>query len=80
MKSNNQPPNDYKVLVARFRLAGTGIMGIRRYIFLIEKIGDPRKHMLIDMKQATPSSLKPFNDVHQPQWESEAHRMVHVQR
>ncbi len=80
MESNNQPPNDYKVLDARFRLAGTGSLGIRRYIFLIEKIGDRHKHMLIDMKQSTPSSLAPFIKVPQPPWESEAQRMVTVQK
>ena len=80
MKSNNQPPNDYKVLDARFRLAGTGSMGISRYLFLIEKIGDPGKHMLIDMKQAKRSSLKPFVNVPQPNWESESHRMVTIQK
>ncbi len=80
MKSNNQPPNDYKVLDARFRIAGTGSMGINRYLFLIEKIGDPEKHMLIDMKQARASSLKSFVMVPQPDWESGAHRMVTVQK
>ncbi|HEY5465222.1 MAG TPA: DUF2252 family protein [Hanamia sp.] len=79
MESNNQPPNDYKVLDARFRIAGTGSIGIHRYVFLIEKNGDPNKHMLIDMKQATASSLTPFAGP-QPVWESEAQRMVSVQR
>ncbi|MDQ2720797.1 MAG: DUF2252 domain-containing protein [Bacteroidota bacterium] len=80
MKSNNQPPNDYKVLDARFRLAGTGSMGIQRYVFLIQKIQNPEKYMLIDMKQATPSSLNSYVNVPQPEWESEAHRMVHIQK
>jgi uncharacterized protein (DUF2252 family) len=80
MKSNNQPPNDYKVLDARFRLAGTGSMGIKRYVFLIQKKSDPGKYMLIDMKQATPSSLQPYIRMPQPEWESEAHRMVYIQR
>ncbi len=80
MDSNNQPPNDYKVLDARFRIAGTGSIGIRRYIFLIEKVGDKNKHMLIDMKQATASSLKPFVNTPQPVWKSEAERMVYIQR
>lgn len=80
MKSNNQPPNDYKVLDARFRLAGTGSMGIKRYVFLIQKNSDHSKYMLIDMKQATPSSLQPYTSIPQPEWESEAHRMVYIQR
>jgi uncharacterized protein (DUF2252 family) len=80
MKSNNQPPNDYKVLDARFRLAGTGSMGIKRYVFLIQKNSDRGKYMLIDMKQATPSSLQSYIRIPQPEWESEAHRMVYIQR
>lgn len=80
MESNNQPPNDYKVLDARFRIAGTGSIGIRRYVFLIEKNSDPGKHMLIDMKQATASSLTPFVHTSQPDWDSEAQRMVSIQR
>lgn len=80
MTFNNQPPNDYKVLDVRFRLAGTGSIGIHRYVFLIQKIGNRNKHLLIDMKQATPSSLTPYVNVTQPLWESEALRMVTTQR
>ena len=70
----------FKVLDARFRLAGTGSLGIRRYLFLIEKCNDASRHMLIDMKQATPSSLLPYLSKSQPQWDSEAIRMVTIQR
>ena len=80
MAFNNQPPNDYKVLDVRFRLAGTGSIGIHRYVFLIQKMSDPNKHMLIDMKQATTSSLTPYINIAQPLWESEALRMVTTQR
>ncbi len=80
MKSNNAPPNDYKVLDARFRMAGTGSLGIRRYVFLIQKKSDANKHMLIDMKQATASSLQPYVQLQQPEWKSEAERMVVTQK
>jgi uncharacterized protein (DUF2252 family) len=80
MKSNNEPPNDYKVLDVRFRFAGTGSIGIHRYLFLIQKINDPNKYMLIDMKQATASSLSAYVKIDQPKWKSEAERMVYIQK
>jgi uncharacterized protein (DUF2252 family) len=80
MKSNNAPPNDYKVLDVCFRIAGTGSIGVERFFFLIQKIKDTKKFMLIDMKQATPSSLVPFNSIVQPTWSSEAERIISVQK
>ena len=80
MESNNQAPNNYKVLDVRFRIAGTGSLGISRYVFLIQKIKDDKKHMLIDMKEATHSSLQPYISIKQPDWQNEAERMITVQR
>lgn len=80
MESNNKAPNHYRVLDVRFRVAGTGSLGIHRYMFLIQKVTDDKKHMLIDMKQAIPSSLKPYVSVPQPKWSSEAERMITVQK
>ena len=80
LQSQNQRFNDYKVLDVKFRVAGTGSVGMYRYVFLIEKNSDKRRHLLIDMKQATASSLKSFVNVPQPDWESDAHRIVSVQR
>ncbi|MDQ2864083.1 MAG: DUF2252 domain-containing protein [Bacteroidota bacterium] len=80
MKSNNAPPNDYKVLDARFRLAGTGSIGIRRYVFLIEKKSDSNRHMLIDMKESTSSALGQYVVQMQPEWTSEAERIITVQK
>lgn len=78
--NNNASPNNYKVLDVNFRLAGTGSVGIQRYVFLIEKIDRPGKYMLIDMKQATASSLAPYVATAQPGWPSEAKRMETIQR
>jgi uncharacterized protein (DUF2252 family) len=80
MKSNNQPPNNYQVLDVCFRLAGTGSVGCRRYMFLIQKIKSPQKFMLIDMKEATPSSVKPYLKIHQPKWASQADRTIFIQK
>ncbi|MDQ6901990.1 MAG: DUF2252 domain-containing protein [Bacteroidota bacterium] len=80
MRSNNAPPNDYNVLDVCFRIAGTGSVGVERYLFLIQKVKDLKKFMLIDMKEATSSSLLPYIQQTQPQWASEAERIISVQK
>jgi uncharacterized protein (DUF2252 family) len=80
MKSNNAPPNNYEVIDVCFRIAGTGSIGINRYLFLIRKVHDHKKYMFIDMKESTPSSLLPFIHTAQPHWINEAERIVSVQK
>lgn len=69
----------YQVLDACFRVAGTGSVGVKRYVFLLRNAKDPKKHLLIDMKQALPSSLQPWVRHPQPSWSSEAARIVAIQ-
>lgn len=71
---------DYKVLDCVFRLAGTGSIGVKRYLFLLKKTGAKNKYLFLDMKQATPSSLKPYVRIKQPEFESEAARVIAVQQ
>ncbi|HLI92919.1 MAG TPA: DUF2252 family protein, partial [Puia sp.] len=61
------------------RAAGTGSLGVKRYVFLLRNRKDPKKHLLIDMKQAVPSSLQPWLTNPQPAWASEGERIVSVQ-
>ena len=70
----------FRVLDACFRVAGTGSLGCRRYVFLFQDIAEPGKHMLIGMKEALPSSLQSWLTLPQPHWISEAERVVAVQR
>ena len=69
----------YKVVDAGFRVAGTGSLGVKRYVFLVRNIQDPKKHLLIDMKQALPSSLQPWLGTQQPAWTDDAERVVAIQ-
>jgi uncharacterized protein (DUF2252 family) len=69
----------YKVLDMAFRVAGTGSLGVKRYVFLIRNNKDPKKYLLIDMKHAPPSSLQPWLNTPQPAWASEANRVVAIQ-
>jgi uncharacterized protein (DUF2252 family) len=69
----------FQVIDAAFRVAGTGSLGVKRYVFLLQNTKDPKKHLLIDMKQAAPSSLQPWVNNPQPAWTSQAERVVAVQ-
>jgi uncharacterized protein (DUF2252 family) len=69
----------YRVMDVCFRVAGTGSLGVKRYAFLLRNNKDPKKHLLIDMKQAQPSSIQPFLSNQQPAWTSEAERVAAIQ-
>lgn len=69
----------FQVIDAAFRVAGTGSLGVKRYVFLLRNIKDTKKHLLIDMKQAAPSALQPWLTNPQPAWTSEAARVIAIQ-
>jgi uncharacterized protein (DUF2252 family) len=65
--------------VAR-RIAGTGSLGLARYVILVAGGGSPDSNYLVDLKQAAASSLTPYLIHQQPKWQSEAHRVASVQQ
>jgi len=69
-------PNNYKVKDAAFRVAGTGSIGLKRYMFLLQGTKKKDKFLLVELKQGTSSSLAPYNKVPQPEWTSDAERMI----
>jgi uncharacterized protein (DUF2252 family) len=71
---------DYNVKGVIFRVAGTGSLGVKRYLFLLKSGNVKNKYLLVDMKQAEPSSVKPYVDVQQLQWETNAERVVAIQK
>lgn len=73
-------PDFYQPLDAARRIAGTGSLGIDRYVILVEGRGTPHGNFLLDLKQAIPSALTPYVKHQQPDWQSEAHRVVSVQQ
>lgn len=73
-------PDFFRVLDVARRIAGTGSLGVDRYIILVEGKGSPDGNFLLDLKQALPSSLAPHLKTKQPAWPSEAHRVVGLQR
>jgi len=68
-----------KIHDAAYRVAGTGSVGIKRFVVLKENLKTGTKH-LIDIKEAKPSSLKPYVKVAQPKWENEAERVKEIQK
>jgi len=79
--ARNQPdPSFYEVRDVARRIAGTGSLGVERYVILVEGKGSPDGNYLLDLKRSTPSSLVPHLRVAQPAWVSEAHRTVALQR
>jgi len=69
----------YRCLDIAFRIAGTGSVGVKRYVFLLKHLEKEKNYLMIDMKQATPSSLEKFAPGKQPRWLNEGERMVWVQ-
>ena len=69
----------FQVIDAGFRIAGTGSLGLKRYLFLLERMDEERKYLLLDMKQAQPSCVQAHVTHQQPAWLSEAARVVAVQ-
>lgn len=81
LKIDENSPYNYKVIDGVFRLAGTGSVGLQRYAFLLKSLNETGfKHILLDMKEASPSSLAPFIVAGQPSWSSQANRIVSIQR
>ena len=73
-------PRFFKVLDIARRVAGTGSLGVERYVVLVEGKGSPDGNYLLDLKQSLPSALFPKVKVKQPYWDDEAQRIVSIQR
>jgi uncharacterized protein (DUF2252 family) len=80
VKTSSDGPYNYKVISTVFRLAGTGSIGVKRYLFLLKSTNTKNKFLLLDMKQPRPSSAAPYIPVQQLQWASEAARVIGVQQ
>jgi uncharacterized protein (DUF2252 family) len=76
-------PKFFQVLDVVGRIAGTGSLGVKRYLLLIEG-SSPNQNYLLDLKQIYPSSLQPALkrlqlDALQPDWTNEATRVISSQ-
>lgn len=73
-------PHFYTMLDVARRIAGTGSLGVDRFVVLVEGKGSPDRNFLLDLKHARPSSLLPRLETRQPAWPSDAERVTQVQR
>lgn len=76
-------PGFFSVLDCARRIAGTGSLGVARYVILVEGKGSPDGNYLLDLKEASPSALVPRLQelgIGQPRWADEAERIVGVQK
>ena len=73
-------PGFYEVLDVARRIAGSGSLGVQRFVILVRGKGSPDGNYLLDLKEALPSSLLSHLTTPQPRWKSEAERVVEVQR
>ena len=76
---HHERSDHFKVLDVARRVAGTGSLGIDRYIVLVEGKGSPDQNHLIDIKMALPSAPAAYLKHLQPRWDSEAQRVVTIQ-
>ncbi len=72
-------PDFFEVLDVGFRVAGTGSLGLDRYLILVVGKGSPDRNYLLDFKQQPISSLQPYLITNQPTWTNQATRVMKVQ-
>lgn len=80
LEENDESPYNYRVKDVVYRLAGTGSLGQKRYLFLLKSINTKDSYLLIDMKQAFDSSLTPYFKKVQPAFEDNANRIITIQK
>jgi len=73
-------PGFYDVLDIARRIAGTGSLGLERYVILVRGKGLLDGNYLLDLKYAAPSSLTPYLSAPQPDWPTQADRIVTLQQ
>lgn len=72
-------PQFFKVLDVARRIAGIGSLGVERYVILVEGRGSPAGNYLLDLKHQPGSALVPYLTLSQPEWATEAERVVSIQ-
>lgn len=78
--SDKEEPKFYKVNDVAYRIAGTGSMGLERYIVLVEGKGTPDQNYLLDLKYAKESPIVSHSKIKQPIWNNQAERIIEIQK
>jgi uncharacterized protein (DUF2252 family) len=80
--STQANPDFFEVLDIARRIAGTGSLGVERFVVLVKGKGSPDGNYLLDIKEARPSAMAPHLariGIKQPTWPDEANRVVTIQ-
>lgn len=78
LKTGSRDLHHFKTMDCVFRLAGTGSIGLNRYLFLLRNLDAKNKYLLLDMKEAVSSSLAPYITTKQPKWDTDAGRVEQI--
>ena len=71
-------PGFFNIIDIARRIAGTGSLGLERFVILIEGKGGVDGHFLLDLKASIPSCLSESTPFAQPKWNSESERVATV--
>ncbi len=78
--AEKQPDSKFfTILDIAHRIAGTGSLGLERYVILVVGKGSPNQNYLLDLKAQPTSSLQPYLILPQPQWSNQAQRVVAIE-
>ncbi|MBV8619576.1 MAG: DUF2252 domain-containing protein [Curvibacter sp.] len=81
--ARQEHPAFFEVIDVARRIAGTGSLGLPRFVVLVQGKGSPDGNYLLDIKMAQSSALAPALErlgIAQPAWPDEASRVVAVQK
>lgn len=80
MEWQQQHPNPFlkRICDVGVRVTGTASLGLERYVLLVESPNE--KLYLLDLKEARHSILSSYIQLPQTHWETEAQRIVEIQR
>lgn len=79
-RKNASDPAFFKVHDVAIRAAGTGSLGVERYIVLIEGKGEPEGNIFLDVKQEVPATPLKYLRLKQCSWPNEAERVISIQK
>ncbi|MEB3189729.1 MAG: DUF2252 family protein [Snowella sp.] len=78
---SQENPDFFKVIDIVWRIAGTGSLGLKRYLVLVEGKGSPDNNYLLDLKQSIPPSLTRYiSYFSQSRWNDESQRIIENQK
>jgi uncharacterized protein (DUF2252 family) len=80
LATRHDNPRFFRMLDVARRIAGTGSLGVSRFVILVEGKGSPDGNFLLDLKHARPSCLTPHLTTPQPRWSNEAERVTRIQK